>query len=203
MVIQLHARETHQPLDVLRFQCDIRAPDAPPPSCRPEKGIYVDGLHLEGARWDADNACLAESHPHQLRDAMPVMWLYPEAEQELARAGRTSSSGASPPRRSSMLARDLQMLQRTKPDTVGVVAPRSAARSTIAGADWRMPLPLSPLAASSGAAQPYLCPVYRTTTRGSVGAQGTSAAFLIALNLPTQGHPPAFWIRRSVALVAA
>lgn len=33
----------------------------------PAEGLYVHGLTLEGARWDAEAGCLADSLPGQLR----------------------------------------------------------------------------------------------------------------------------------------
>jgi len=44
---------------------------------RPKEGAYVKGLYLEGARWDADNQCLAEPLPMQLYDQMPILHFKP------------------------------------------------------------------------------------------------------------------------------
>ncbi len=41
----------------------------------PKEGAYVDGLFMEGARWDADARGIAESQPKVLFSAMPVLYV--------------------------------------------------------------------------------------------------------------------------------
>lgn len=43
----------------------------------PKDGAYVNGLYLEGARWDADANNLAESTPKVLFTLMPHIWFKP------------------------------------------------------------------------------------------------------------------------------
>lgn len=45
----------------------------------PEDGIYVDGLWLEGAHWDADARCLAASEPGVMCAPLPVVHFTPAA----------------------------------------------------------------------------------------------------------------------------
>merc|ERR1711964_34271 len=44
---------------------------------RPERGCFVFGLYMEGARWDDKTACIAESMPKVLFDVAPVIFLNP------------------------------------------------------------------------------------------------------------------------------
>jgi hypothetical protein len=46
----------------------------------PADGAYVDGLFLEGCRWDRHRRQLAESHPKELHSRLPVLWLRPSLE---------------------------------------------------------------------------------------------------------------------------
>jgi dynein heavy chain len=43
----------------------------------PEEGTYVHGMFLEGARWEADSACLTDATPMQLNSPMPIVHFKP------------------------------------------------------------------------------------------------------------------------------
>lgn len=43
----------------------------------PARGAYINGLFLDGARWDNDNMCLTDSFPKVLWSSMSPMWLKP------------------------------------------------------------------------------------------------------------------------------
>lgn len=47
---------------------------------QPEDGVYVDGLWLEGGRWDAAGACLAAPQPGVLYAPLPVVHFRPQAD---------------------------------------------------------------------------------------------------------------------------
>ncbi|XP_074644244.1 dynein axonemal heavy chain 1-like [Tubulanus polymorphus] len=76
---------------------------------RPENGCYINGLFLEGSRWDYNAHQLTESKPKDLFTEMPVIWLIPYENRTqpeegiyecpvyktLTRAGTLSTTGHS------------------------------------------------------------------------------------------------------------
>ena len=87
--LQQYARTRRLPLDELRFLVEVtgRQPEglqAEPP--RQDGGVYVHGLTLEGARWDAADGCLRDSAPGQLRHALPVLLVRPVTADAFAAA---------------------------------------------------------------------------------------------------------------------
>lgn len=77
-VMQTYARKHRLPLDVMRFVTDVTSatgPDSAPDDDGESKYIY--GLYLEGARWDGELGCLAESNPNELHQALPVLRVRP------------------------------------------------------------------------------------------------------------------------------
>ncbi|XP_041985040.1 dynein axonemal heavy chain 10 [Aricia agestis] len=50
---------------------------------RPANGCYIRGLHLEGCRWDEQEACLKRSHPKVLVTELPIMHIIPTETHKL------------------------------------------------------------------------------------------------------------------------
>jgi dynein heavy chain len=78
-VLQQHARRFKIPIDTLRFRCEVQQQYNSDEIKQPARlGVYISGLFMEGARWDAAAGSIAESRPAELFTPMPVILLEPE-----------------------------------------------------------------------------------------------------------------------------
>ncbi|GFN88548.1 dynein heavy chain 1, axonemal [Plakobranchus ocellatus] len=104
--LQNHARKIKVPIDSISFDFKVKGKDI---AKSPKTGCYIDGLFLEGARWDTHIKALNESKPKELFTSMPVIWLMPTPNRmphdtgiyacpvykTLTRAGTLSTTGHS------------------------------------------------------------------------------------------------------------
>ncbi|KAK3717325.1 hypothetical protein QZH41_011557, partial [Actinostola sp. cb2023] len=88
---QNFARKYTIPIDHVGFQFNVTTEEKEMDH-KPEDGVYVNGLFIEGARWDRDKMVIGESLPKVLFDTMPVLWVVPGEKSKF----QAKSSYASP-----------------------------------------------------------------------------------------------------------
>ncbi|EAY14826.1 Dynein heavy chain family protein [Trichomonas vaginalis G3] len=77
-VLQVYARKHSVPFDTLSWTTRIlNETNSSKLAEEPEDGIYVEGLYIEGAKWDISNKSLVECKQKELISVLPVMHLCP------------------------------------------------------------------------------------------------------------------------------
>lgn len=90
---QNYARKHKLPIDQVGYDMVVLAQPASELTTPAEDGAYVDGLFLEGARWDATTHTLAESKPRELYVPLPVLHLLPKARDQIEPIEDTDPKG--------------------------------------------------------------------------------------------------------------
>jgi dynein heavy chain len=92
-VLQTHSRSHKLPIDTIKFRTHVTQFATPDQISGdiPEDGVFVHGMYVEGARWNADAGALAESLPGELYTPMPVVWLQPVVAAEAPEVATTYS----------------------------------------------------------------------------------------------------------------
>ncbi|XP_014471080.1 PREDICTED: dynein beta chain, ciliary-like [Dinoponera quadriceps] len=74
-IMQQTARKNEWPLDKMCLHCDVTRKQKEEITAAPREGAYVNGLYVEGARWDATTGFIADSRPKELLSLMPVVFV--------------------------------------------------------------------------------------------------------------------------------
>jgi len=85
--LQNYARRSKKPVDAIAFDYKVVNKLAEEITEKPESGIYINGMFLQGCRWDPVNHTLADSQPKELFTSFPPMWLKPEYLREVPTTG--------------------------------------------------------------------------------------------------------------------
>lgn len=85
--LQNYARKHRYPIDTVEFNFELKTEDWHKLTKKPEDGVFIRGLYLEGARWDATVGSINDSLPKQLYTEMPVIHLNPEQNRKEVMSG--------------------------------------------------------------------------------------------------------------------
>uniref|UniRef100_A0A8D9BW96 Dynein beta chain, ciliary n=3 Tax=Cacopsylla melanoneura TaxID=428564 RepID=A0A8D9BW96_9HEMI len=74
-IMQSTARKNEWPLDKMCLSCDVTKKQREDFTTPPRDGAYVNGLFMEGARWDINLGVISEAKLKELFPLMPVMYI--------------------------------------------------------------------------------------------------------------------------------
>ncbi|EDV94006.1 GH23824 [Drosophila grimshawi] len=74
-IMQQTARKNEWPLDRMCLNCDVTKKFKEEFTSAPREGVYVNGLFMEGARWDIKMGTITDALNKELFPAMPVIYI--------------------------------------------------------------------------------------------------------------------------------
>lgn len=85
--LQNYARKYKYPIDTVTFSFIMRDEAQEDLVNKPEDGVYLYGLFLEGARWDKRMKTLVDPKAKELFSPLPVMHMLPQANRMIPTGG--------------------------------------------------------------------------------------------------------------------
>jgi len=85
--LQNFARKYQVAIDTVDFNFHVLKKRGEDITKKPDDGVYIYGLFLEGARWDAQAHSIAESHPKELFTDFPAIHLEPQVGRKMPTEG--------------------------------------------------------------------------------------------------------------------
>ena len=85
--LQNYARKYQVAIDTVDFAFHVLQKQGDDITAKPEDGVYIYGLFLEGAAWDAAEHCLVESKPKELFVTFPAIHLDPVVNRQVPTEG--------------------------------------------------------------------------------------------------------------------
>ncbi|XP_018058898.1 PREDICTED: dynein heavy chain 9, axonemal [Atta colombica] len=74
-IMQQTARKNEWPLDKMCLYCDVTRKQKEEFTIPPREGVYINGLYMEGARWEIATGCIADSRLKELFFSMPIVFV--------------------------------------------------------------------------------------------------------------------------------
>ncbi|XP_054000578.1 dynein beta chain, ciliary-like [Hylaeus anthracinus] len=74
-IMQQTARRNEWPLDKMCLNCEVTRKFKEEITIAPREGAYINGLYMDGARWDMQAGCIMDSRFKELYPLMPVMYI--------------------------------------------------------------------------------------------------------------------------------
>ncbi|XP_076625371.1 dynein beta chain, ciliary [Colletes latitarsis] len=74
-IMQQTARRNEWPLDKMCLNCEVMRKYKDEITSAPREGAYINGLYMDGARWDTQTGCITDSRFKELYPLMPIMYI--------------------------------------------------------------------------------------------------------------------------------
>jgi dynein heavy chain len=80
--MQTYARSTQTPIDTLAFRTNVLPLQLEDIKEKPEIGVNVHGMYMQGAKWDYNKKCVEDSDPKVAIIQFPVIWVEPIEDKD-------------------------------------------------------------------------------------------------------------------------